>query len=476
MRLLDDAVRAALASEARASAPAAGSELTLLELGADLDVESLLLGAPLGVPGDALEERLFSVFSLWDPRLSEIQSAEVTLGLGVGVRLSVQGEARFERVQAELGRQLRRVRGPASKLRAFGGFSFDDRGVEREDGAREVALFTVPRWTLTAQADGRVSVLLLVPREELEAPAALLAEAELIQRLSDRAPTSTSLRRRRRAARVVADGAVPFARTVAAALARIEQGDCDKIVVARALRVAPVAPPAEALLGLRGTAGCVRFALGRPGATFLGVTPETLVVRDARGVRTEALAGTEPRTGADLAEAMRLLVRDKDRREHAIVVEAVAGMLRALELEPRAAAEPRLRTLTHVHHLVTPIEASCPDDLHVLRLVEALHPTPALGGSPRRAALSFLAAYEDRPRGLYAAPIGWFDGAGRGAFVVGIRSAELRGGEATVWAGCGIVKGSLPELELAETEAKAAGMLAALGVAAKPPVVEEASP
>lgn len=475
--MLADVVKRALVA-ARDAAPS--GELVAIELTGPLDVEALLLGAPLGeiaasAPGELpradAEGRLFSVYSVWDTRLSELMDAEIAVGLGVGLRMTVEGEGRFERVKEELARLMRRVRGPASKLRAFGGFSFDARGIVRGEGADArtfSASFTVPRWTMTALPEGRASILLLVPREELLAPAALLEEAELLDRLTDRAPTSTSLRRRRRGARMVADGATSFVRTVTAALTRIEHGDCDKIVVARNLRVTGAATPAEALLKLRGTAGCVRFALGFDQACFLGATPETLVVRDARGLRTEALAGTEPRTGADLAEAMRLLVRDKDRREHAFVVEAISGALVRVGVEPKIAPEPRLRTLTHVHHLVTNIEAACSDELHVLALVEALHPTPALGGSPRQAALNFLAAYEDTARGLYAAPIGWFDGAGRGAFVVGIRSAEIAQGEAVVWAGAGVVAGSLPELELRETEAKAAGMLAALGVGEPP--------
>jgi isochorismate synthase EntC len=130
---------------------------------------------------------------------------------------------------------------------------------------------------------------------------------------------------------------------------------------------------------------------------------------------------------------------------------------------PRESA--RVRTLAHVHHLVTPIAAQAPG-AHVVDLALALHPTPAMGGVPKSEAAAFLAAHESIERGWYAAPFGWCDARGHGAFVVGIRSALVLAGEALVYSGAGIVRGSVPELELAETHAKQRAMLSALGVAA----------
>ncbi|HTJ85533.1 MAG TPA: chorismate-binding protein, partial [Polyangiaceae bacterium] len=177
--------------------------------------------------------------------------------------------------------------------------------------------------------------------------------------------------------------------------------------------------------------------------------------------RTEALAGSEPRRGADLAEVQRLLLRDKDRREHDLVVAAIEAALEDLETKP-VRGDTRVRTLGAVHHLVTPFSAPAVPSVGVLDVVARLHPTPALGGAPRGRALAFVGARE--ARGPYAGPVGWLGESGRGAFVVGIRSACIANGEATTYAGAGIVRGSVPALELAETRAKESAMLRALGV------------
>jgi isochorismate synthase EntC len=160
-----------------------------------------------------------------------------------------------------------------------------------------------------------------------------------------------------------------------------------------------------------------------------------------------------------------LLLREKDLREHRLVVDAIRAHLAPFAGELVSPEEPRLRTLVHVHHLVTPIAARLVSDTHVLELAASLHPTPALGGVPREAALALMRAFEGIERGWYAGPVGWFDARGEGAFVVGIRSALLAGNRATVFAGAGLVNGSVAGLELAETSAKQAAMFAALGVA-----------
>jgi salicylate biosynthesis isochorismate synthase len=111
---------------------------------------------------------------------------------------------------------------------------------------------------------------------------------------------------------------------------------------------------------------------------------------------------------------------------------------------------------------VTPLEATCAG-VDLVGLVERLHPTPAMGGVPRAVALGFLAKHES-PRGLYASPIGWLDGAGDGVFAVAIRSALLAPGRARAFAGVGIVRGSEVDREVSETRAKLATTHAALGV------------
>jgi len=117
---------------------------------------------------------------------------------------------------------------------------------------------------------------------------------------------------------------------------------------------------------------------------------------------------------------------------------------------------------------VTPISAPRPAGESVLGLAARLHPTPALGGVPREAALAFIRASEPVPRGLYAGALGWVGPAGEGELVVALRSAMIEEGRAFAFAGAGIVRGSVTELEAQETDAKLVGMLRALGVAPAP--------
>jgi len=210
---------------------------------------------------------------------------------------------------------------------------------------------------------------------------------------------------------------------------------------------------------------CTTFWLGGAAGDFLGATPEVLARVRAGALETAALAGTTARgttTAADEALGRALVASDKDRREHALVVEAIAAALtplcRGLVVEPA----PRLLRLPNVQHLLTPIRARLAGDAHLLDVVARLHPTPAVGGHPRAAALAALAQREGLARGWYAGPVGWFDAAGDGEFTVAIRSALVRTHRAVLFAGAGIVAGSDPEAELAETRLKLQPLLSAL--------------
>jgi menaquinone-specific isochorismate synthase len=153
---------------------------------------------------------------------------------------------------------------------------------------------------------------------------------------------------------------------------------------------------------------------------------------------------------------------EKDRREHQHVLAAITARLEHLGLAPEYAAEPGLRRLANVQHLHTPIRAALPENVRLLAVLAALHPTPAVGGSPLAAAVAAIRGLENFPRGLYAGAIGWSNARGGGEFFVGLRSALVDGGTARVYAGAGIVAGSTPEKEFAETELKFKAMLEAL--------------
>ncbi len=260
----------------------------------------------------------------------------------------------------------------------------------------------------------------------------------------------------------------PWAAAVTAITDAIDAGALDKAVLAREVtqRGARGFDITGALARLReGYPACTVFAFHRDGASFLGATPERLVRVEGRKVHATCLAGTAPRgsnAGEDAAAADALMRDAKERREHELVVRMIAGALTPLCREIDVPSQPTIMTMPNVQHLHTPIEGTLAAHAGVLDLVERLHPTPAVGGMPREAALSLIGSHERFDRGWYAGPIGWIDAHGDGEFAVALRSALVHGDEARLFAGCGIVAGSDPRREYEESAMKLRPMLGAL--------------
>jgi isochorismate synthase len=207
---------------------------------------------------------------------------------------------------------------------------------------------------------------------------------------------------------------------------------------------------------------CTLFAFTSVQNCFVGATPERLVRLEERTVRTDCLAGSTRRGAThdedrSLGEA--LLADRKERHEHALVVRALHDALLPFCSQVHAPETPTLLRMPNVQHLYTPLEGILKEEGDIFGLVERLHPTPATGGLPREMACSVLRTYECFDRGWYAGPVGWVDGRGGGEFVVAIRSALLKGCEASLYAGCGIVAGSDPEREYEESCLKLRPML-----------------
>jgi len=246
------------------------------------------------------------------------------------------------------------------------------------------------------------------------------------------------------------------------ALGEIDAGRLDKVVVARAARVrARSAIDAVAwLVALRERfPGCTLFAVGEGDSVFLGASPERLVRLAGDIVESAAIAGTAPRgssRASDQAIGEALRQNAKNNTEHAIVVRHLVSALSeccdTVEVDP----SPRLLKTRTVQHLFTGLRARrrAAAPISLLQLVERLHPTPAVGGTPREAALSWLRAHEPVGRGWFAGPVGFLQSDGDGEFVVALRSALVHGHDATAWAGAGIVAGSEPDAEFTETELK----------------------
>lgn len=270
---------------------------------------------------------------------------------------------------------------------------------------------------------------------------------------------------------------------VSNALARFARGELDKVVLARTLRLTLQAAPDRAALLRRLAAGnaqgytyaialhdaaqAATEGLAQP-AAFVGATPELLVRRIGRQVVVNPLAGSAARS-ADAARdpqiGQALMQSTKDRHEHAVVIDSVARALRPLCRTLRVPATPSLVATDALWHLSTTLTGELADPATTsLDLALALHPTPAVCGHPTAAAFDAIAALEPFERGFFAGFVGWCDARGDGEWAVALRCAELRDHRLRLFAGAGIVAGSVPASESLETGTKLRTMLSALGL------------
>ncbi|MGN6722119.1 MAG: isochorismate synthase [Marmoricola sp.] len=246
----------------------------------------------------------------------------------------------------------------------------------------------------------------------------------------------------------------------------LNAGDLDKVVLARDL-IATAAEPID-----------VRWPLRRLGTTYdmcwtfhvdglFGATPELLVRREKGLVTSRVLAGTIRRTGNDehdLRLAATLARSSKDLEEHEYAVRSVADALAPYCSSMNVPEAPFVLHLPNVMHLATDVAGVAHDGGGtVLDLAAALHPSAAVGGTPTKVALELIAEIEGIDRGRYAGPVGWVDAHGDGEFGIALRSGLLEGNQVRLFAGCGIVAGSDPEAELAESQAKFVPVRDALG-------------
>ncbi|MCE9686178.1 isochorismate synthase [Shewanella sp. AS16] len=211
--------------------------------------------------------------------------------------------------------------------------------------------------------------------------------------------------------------------------------------------------------------GCFQFGFQfGPGASFISCSPERLYLRRRNLLQSEALAGTA-RRGANEAEdtslANELLADSKNAEENLWVKQDILTALAPLSERVEAEAHPRIFKLAHVQHLHTSIHARLKRETGDRQLLQALHPTPAVGGYPRQSAMTFIRGHETEPRGWYAGACGYLS-ADETEFAVAIRSAYLQGKQVCLYAGAGIVAGSRPEAEWRELDNKLATVLSIL--------------
>ena len=392
-------------------------------------------------PGDLLSRLPSGVVSAW------IHQGDGLVGWGEAARLTIPaGEDRFaagEKWLAELFDAARvedEVGVPGSGPVAFGSFTFDP----ASDGSVLIvpAVITGRRsgvsWRTTITADG-------AGQQQQLLPTALAGPGEL--RWSDGSLSAPE-----------------WEQVVAAAVARIKAGELRKVVLARDLQAyASAAIDVRVLLARLAarSPGCYTFAC----AGLVGATPELLIQREGRDVRSLVLAGTMARGGSradDEALSAALLGSAKNAEEHRYSVESVRDLLAPLCAELDVDPAPYLLQMADYQHLATSVSGVLVRDTSALALAASLHPTAAICGTPTEAALELIRELERMDRGRYSGPVGWVDARGNGEWGIALRCGEIDGRRARLFAGCGIVAGSQPESELAETETKFRPMRRAL--------------
>jgi menaquinone-specific isochorismate synthase len=398
------------------------------------------------------------------------------IAVGKAIQVTVESRDRFAQTRELIGdltSQIWRVDAcdrAAPPNRFFCNFSFFSQDQSAANQAAQAAIL-LPRWQIEQahqQAHAIVNLALhpdFIPELEaskvwrelclIQAPHSPLVRPSATDEYSTDYTTHQS-------------AAGNYERSVTQALQSIAAGQLDKIVLAEALDI--VASQdfnlIASLANLRDRyQNCYIFsATCGTDQTFIGASPERLVAVHDRQMQTAALAGSAPRgnnPAEDLQFAQALLSSTKEAHEHQLVIDFIVQRLVALDIQPQL--EPaRLMQLPNIQHRHTPIQAQLPPTVHLLDVVAALHPTPAVAGIPREIACQHIQHYESGDRGWYAAPIGWVDTAGNGEFAVGIRSAMLKGNTARLFAGAGIVAGSDPARERQEVNLKLKALLKAL--------------
>ena len=382
--------------------------------------------------------------------LAWVRDGEGLVAWGVAARIEAgRGPDRFRRAWDALGSLAEgaevgdAVGLPGSGLIGIGSFSFD----ADADGS----VLVVPRVVIGRRGG-------TTWRTDLSPPNATPAPP-----VADSPPVATPSRPR------YAGSSLPdvhWLEAVARAIARIDAGEAEKVVLARDHAVWSQEPFDAIDLARRLTGrfpSCHTFVV----EGLVGATPELLLSRSGRTVASRVLAGTTARSADEVEDAAlgaALLASEKDLAEHRFAADSVREVLAPQCADLAGEVGPRLLRLDNVQHLATTFRGHLDDpDTSALELVGALHPTAAVGGTPRQAALEMIRELEGMSRGRYAAPVGWTDAAGDGEWGIALRCAELAGARARLFAGVGVVAASLPEAELEETRLKLLAMQAAFG-------------
>jgi menaquinone-specific isochorismate synthase len=377
-----------------------------------------------------------------DRRFAFVQGDAGVVGWGVAARIPVgTGPERFARAREALRRFPTDVQ-PV----AFASFTFD----EDEDAS----VVTIPR--VTVMRRGGITRRIVIRLDSEDARDVGPEAGNTPRRSGDRPRYAGSSLR---------DDA--WLEVVARAVEAIDAGAYEKVVLARDLNLWSREPfDTTAILHALAERfpSCMTFLVDH----LLGASPELLLRRSGGLVESRVLAGTAARGGDDAEDAVlgaALLGSDKDRREHDLALASAVASLAPSCTTLEVPDAPSLVRLDNVQHLGSDLRGRLDggQDTHVLKLLSDLHPTAAVGGAPRDSAVRAIRELEGMSRGRYAGPVGWCTPDGDGEFAIALRCAEVRGDRARLFAGAGIVAGSLPEAELTETWLKLRAMTGVLG-------------
>jgi menaquinone-specific isochorismate synthase len=399
---------------------------------------------------------------------------EAIIAIDAVTKLEVSGKDRFNQAEKFVQDCLHNLVTFHSNSKTFSRphffciFSFFDRN-NQADYPFPAATVFLPRWQVAVKNKRCTLVMNTLINCSVNIQRILRdlkSKLEIIQSLEDYAPSFENLTESFSKKKIANPD--KFKNSVLSALATIQEQQLIKVVLADTLDVKSNQPfhLSKSLHNLRRLhPNCYVFSISNgQGQNFIGASPERLISINQQELVTDALAGSAPRGKTsieDAANATNLVNNTKEKHEHKLVIDFITQRLSQLGLFPQVLA-PRLRQLSNIQHLWTPIRAVVPANVHPLKIVAQLHPTPAVAGAARDVACAQIRRYESFERGLYAAPLGWVDAEGNCEFIVGIRSALIDGDRARLYAGAGIVAGSDPDKEFAEVQLKLQALLKAL--------------
>lgn len=402
---------------------------------------------------------------------------------GTLVYISSEGQNRFEDTYRQIQSTKRKVvhfnacQTQKAGAHFLGGFSFFNEISDKNWDGFEASSFVLPKHLILKKGDTS-SLSIAFSLDQHQTPAAIhekvlneLSSIDQTNQLQQTEPAHNTNGKNlaKRQPPSTQKQYNDWVKSVEKAKQRIADNGLEKVVLARQLKLSKQKQlrPVQILGKLRSHyPKCSSFLFRmRNSAAFIGCSPEQLLSFDGETLRTEALAGSIARGSdpkKDTAFEKELLTSTKNNLEHHYVVQSIESDLAPLACDVQRQQRPVIKKLANVQHLYTPVKAKIKNDTNSLTILGRLHPTPAVGGYPRKKAVEYIQKNESFNRGWFASPVGWINANDFGEFTVAIRSGLIDESSALLFAGCGIVADSDPKAEWQETNLKFMPMLSAL--------------